>query len=142
MSIASPYLFATFAGPNGESCTGHTRDPEIFRDVLLHVTKKQSQRLRGDILGRNAEVEITAGEYPQAAACLDESTSKGRLASQVADQVIAEAITPIAVQLQGDGFGSSDIVAAKVAEHLRVKSVALSITHTSELGMAHVILED
>jgi len=33
-------------------------------------------------------------------------------------------------------------VAAKVAEHLRVKSVALSITHTSELGMAHVILED
>ena len=33
-------------------------------------------------------------------------------------------------------------VAAKVAERLNVKNVALSITHTSELGMAHVILED
>lgn len=33
-------------------------------------------------------------------------------------------------------------VAAKFAERLGVKNVALSITHTSELGMAHVILED
>ncbi|MCU1233448.1 MAG: holo-acyl-carrier-protein synthase [Candidatus Solibacter sp.] len=32
-------------------------------------------------------------------------------------------------------------VAAKFAERLGVKNVALSITHTSELGMAHVILE-
>jgi len=32
-------------------------------------------------------------------------------------------------------------VAAKVAERLGVKSIQLSITHTSELGMAHVILE-
>jgi holo-[acyl-carrier protein] synthase len=32
-------------------------------------------------------------------------------------------------------------VAAKIAEGLGVKSVQLSITHTSELGMAHVILE-
>jgi len=33
-------------------------------------------------------------------------------------------------------------VAAKVAEKLGVKNVSLSITHTAELGMAHVILED
>jgi phosphopantetheinyl transferase (holo-ACP synthase) len=33
-------------------------------------------------------------------------------------------------------------VAAKFAEKLHVRNVALSITHTSELGMAHVILED
>jgi len=33
-------------------------------------------------------------------------------------------------------------VAAKFAEKLGVRNVALSITHTSELGMAHVILED
>jgi len=32
-------------------------------------------------------------------------------------------------------------VAAAVAARLGVKSVALSLTHTSELGMAHVILE-
>jgi len=32
-------------------------------------------------------------------------------------------------------------VAAAVAAQLGVKSVALSLTHTSELGMAHVILE-
>jgi holo-[acyl-carrier protein] synthase len=32
-------------------------------------------------------------------------------------------------------------VAAKFAEKLGVKNIALSITHTSELGMAHVILE-
>jgi len=31
--------------------------------------------------------------------------------------------------------------AAKIAERLGVKSVQLSITHTAELGMAHVILE-
>jgi holo-[acyl-carrier protein] synthase len=33
-------------------------------------------------------------------------------------------------------------VAARFAEKLGVKNVALSITHTAELGMAHVILED
>jgi holo-[acyl-carrier protein] synthase len=33
-------------------------------------------------------------------------------------------------------------VAAKVAEKLGVRNIALSITHTAELGMAHVILED
>ena len=33
-------------------------------------------------------------------------------------------------------------VAARVAERLRVRNVSLSITHTAELGMAHVILED
>jgi holo-[acyl-carrier protein] synthase len=32
-------------------------------------------------------------------------------------------------------------VAAKVAARMGVKSVALSLTHTSQLGMAHVILE-
>ncbi|MDE3166085.1 MAG: holo-[acyl-carrier-protein] synthase [Acidobacteriota bacterium] len=32
-------------------------------------------------------------------------------------------------------------VAAQVAARLGVKSVALSLTHTAELGMAHVILE-
>jgi len=32
-------------------------------------------------------------------------------------------------------------VAAKVAERLGVQSIHLSITHTAELGMAHVILE-
>src|SRR5947209_16534600 len=32
-------------------------------------------------------------------------------------------------------------VAAKVAEKLGVTNVALSLTHTRELGMAHVILE-
>ena len=32
-------------------------------------------------------------------------------------------------------------VAAQIAEKLGVKNVALSMTHTSELGMAHVILE-
>jgi len=32
-------------------------------------------------------------------------------------------------------------VAARIAEALGVKSIHLSITHTSELGMAHVILE-
>lgn len=33
-------------------------------------------------------------------------------------------------------------VGARFAEQLGVKNVALSITHTAELGMAHVILED
>jgi holo-[acyl-carrier protein] synthase len=33
-------------------------------------------------------------------------------------------------------------VAARIAEKLGVRNVALSLTHTSELGMAHVILED
>jgi holo-[acyl-carrier protein] synthase len=33
-------------------------------------------------------------------------------------------------------------VAAQVAARLGVKNVALSLTHTSEYGMAHVILED
>ena len=33
-------------------------------------------------------------------------------------------------------------VAARVAEMLGVKNISLSITHTAELGMAHVILED
>lgn len=33
-------------------------------------------------------------------------------------------------------------VAAKFAERLGVRNVALSITHTAALGMAHVILED
>jgi holo-[acyl-carrier protein] synthase len=32
-------------------------------------------------------------------------------------------------------------VAAKVAESLQVRNVSLSLTHTAELGMAHVILE-
>jgi holo-[acyl-carrier protein] synthase len=31
--------------------------------------------------------------------------------------------------------------AAKIAAQLGVKSVQLSITHTADLGMAHVILE-
>ena len=33
-------------------------------------------------------------------------------------------------------------VAAGFAEKLGVKHISLSITHTAELGMAHVILED
>ena len=33
-------------------------------------------------------------------------------------------------------------VAARFAEKLGVKNISLSITHTAELGMAHVILED
>ena len=33
-------------------------------------------------------------------------------------------------------------IAAQVAEKLGVRNVCLSITHTAELGMAHVILED
>jgi holo-[acyl-carrier protein] synthase len=33
-------------------------------------------------------------------------------------------------------------VAAQIAEKLGVKNVALSLTHTAELGMAHVILEN
>jgi holo-[acyl-carrier protein] synthase len=33
-------------------------------------------------------------------------------------------------------------VAATFAEKLGVKNISLSITHTAELGMAHVILED
>jgi holo-[acyl-carrier protein] synthase len=33
-------------------------------------------------------------------------------------------------------------VAAQFAEKLGVRNVSLSITHTAELGMAHVILED
>jgi holo-[acyl-carrier protein] synthase len=33
-------------------------------------------------------------------------------------------------------------VAAEIAKKLGVRNVALSITHTAELGMAHVILED
>jgi holo-[acyl-carrier protein] synthase len=32
--------------------------------------------------------------------------------------------------------------AARIAERLRVRQVSLSLTHTAELGMAHVILED
>jgi holo-[acyl-carrier protein] synthase len=32
-------------------------------------------------------------------------------------------------------------VAAQIADRLGVKNVALSLTHTSEMGMAHVILE-
>lgn len=33
-------------------------------------------------------------------------------------------------------------VAAQFAERLKVRNVSLSITHTSEVAMAHVILED
>ena len=33
-------------------------------------------------------------------------------------------------------------VAARIAEQLKVRNVSLSLTHTAELGMAHVILED
>ncbi len=33
-------------------------------------------------------------------------------------------------------------VAAQIADSLGVRNVSLSLTHTSELGMAHVILED
>jgi holo-[acyl-carrier protein] synthase len=33
-------------------------------------------------------------------------------------------------------------VAAEIAQSLGVRNVALSLTHTAELGMAHVILED
>ncbi|MGO9255623.1 MAG: holo-[acyl-carrier-protein] synthase [Bryobacteraceae bacterium] len=33
-------------------------------------------------------------------------------------------------------------VAARIAEKLGVRNVSLSLTHTAELGMAHVILED
>ena len=33
-------------------------------------------------------------------------------------------------------------VAARVADRLGVRNVSLSLTHTAELGMAHVILED
>ena len=33
-------------------------------------------------------------------------------------------------------------VAARVAEKLGVRHISLSLTHTRELGMAHVILED
>jgi holo-[acyl-carrier protein] synthase len=33
-------------------------------------------------------------------------------------------------------------VAAQIADRLGVRHVSLSMTHTSELGMAHVILED
>jgi holo-[acyl-carrier protein] synthase len=33
-------------------------------------------------------------------------------------------------------------VAAAVAKRLGVRTIALSITHTAEVGMAHVILED
>jgi holo-[acyl-carrier protein] synthase len=33
-------------------------------------------------------------------------------------------------------------VAAQIAERLKVRQVSLSLTHTAELGMAHVILED
>lgn len=33
-------------------------------------------------------------------------------------------------------------VAAKFAEKLKVRNVSLSITHTAEMAMAHVILED
>ena len=33
-------------------------------------------------------------------------------------------------------------VAARVADKLGVRNVSLSLTHTAELGMAHVILED
>src|SRR5215510_12370766 len=32
--------------------------------------------------------------------------------------------------------------AARIAEKMGVRNIALSITHTAELGMAHVILED
>ncbi len=33
-------------------------------------------------------------------------------------------------------------VAAQITERLGVRNVSLSLTHTAELGMAHVILED
>ena len=33
-------------------------------------------------------------------------------------------------------------VAARVAEKIGVRHIALSLTHTKELGMAHVIMED
>jgi holo-[acyl-carrier protein] synthase len=33
-------------------------------------------------------------------------------------------------------------VAAQIADKLRVRNVSLSLTHTREYGMAHVILED
>ena len=33
-------------------------------------------------------------------------------------------------------------VAARIADQLGVRHVSLSLTHTAELGMAHVILED
>lgn len=33
-------------------------------------------------------------------------------------------------------------IAAEIAKRLNVRNISLSITHTAELGMAHVILED
>jgi holo-[acyl-carrier protein] synthase len=33
-------------------------------------------------------------------------------------------------------------VAARIAEKMGVRNISLSLTHTKELGMAHVILED
>ena len=33
-------------------------------------------------------------------------------------------------------------VAAEIAKRLNVRQISLSLTHTAELGMAHVILED
>jgi holo-[acyl-carrier protein] synthase len=33
-------------------------------------------------------------------------------------------------------------VAAQVAEKLKVRNISLSMTHTAQVGMAHVILED
>ena len=37
---------------------------------------------------------------------------------------------------------SAPFTAARIAEKLGVRRISLSITHTAELGMAHVILED
>jgi len=33
-------------------------------------------------------------------------------------------------------------VAAEIAKHLNVRNISLSLTHTAELGMAYVMLED
>ena len=33
-------------------------------------------------------------------------------------------------------------VAARIADRLKVRNVSLSLTHTAEIGVAHVILED
>ena len=48
----------------------------------------------------------------------------------------------VANQLSGKPTLRFHGVAAEVAARLGVRNISLSLTHTSELGMAHVILED
>ena len=81
---------------------------------------------------RRATLLLAAGGDPRRGPDLD-SRAVTALAAELDAPERRAALAAGIVRLHGE--------AAKIAEGLGVKSVHLSITHTAELGMAHVILE-